>query len=85
MLNSYLQGEKERTGGIADLVDLRRIPVHNGYNHNMKISELRNHPFTYWPIPLHMLYAHTLSETTMIEFVHGIILSGFNIRQALRI
>ena len=67
------------------MVDLRRIPLHNGYNHTMKLSELRNHPFTYWPIPLHMLYAHNVSETTMIEFIHAIILSGFNIRQALRI
>ena len=85
LLNSYLQGEKERTGGIAELVDLRRIPLHNGYNQNMKLSELKNHPFTYWPVPLHMLYAHQVPETTMIEFIHGIILSGFNIRQALRI
>lgn len=85
MLSAYMQGNLEKTGEIAESVDLRRIPLHEGKNHEVSLSALRNHPNTYWPMPLFMIHAHLVPEATMIQFLHGIIEAGFNIRQALSI
>ena len=76
---------KDSVVTIAELTDLRRVPLAPGYNHQLRYPELNNHPFTYWPIPLHMLFVQNVPETTMIDFIHTILFSGFNIRQALRI
>jgi hypothetical protein len=86
LLTAYLQGNLEKTSEIAESVDLRRIPLHQGKSDNIQLSsEFRNHPWTLWPVPLLMLFAQNVPQKTMIDFLHGIIESGFNIRQALRI
>lgn len=66
LLTAYLQGNMEKTSEIVDLVDLRRIPVYQGKNENMTLGELKNHPNHLWPVPLLMLYAKNVPETTMV-------------------
>lgn len=57
LLRAYLEGDKQTITEIAEFTDIRRVPLAPGYNHQVKFPELNNHPFTYWPITIHMLWA----------------------------
>jgi len=85
LLSAYLNGDKDKVTKIVEMTDIRRVPLTPGYNSQLRYQELNNHPANYWPIPLHMLFNKSLPETTMIDYIKTILVSGFNIRQALRV
>jgi hypothetical protein len=58
---AYLQGNLEKTSEIAESVDLRRIPLQQGKKDSMAYtSEVRNHSYGMWPVPLLMLFAQNV-------------------------
>jgi hypothetical protein len=75
----------ERFRSIAELVDLRRLPLTDGNNHMSTVSHLNEHPRMYWSPILHMIYHKQVTEEKMIGVFKELIGLGFHLEQSLKL
>ncbi len=74
------RGDAERIKKIIELVDLRRLPLSEGYSHMMNTPQIRALSGVYWSPLLFLVYHKQVAEEQIIETIKSLIAMDFNLR-----